>query len=431
MKAESFLKRWGQSHLLLSIQTKEEARLQEELLSFDEEALVQQKDSFSQNGAKAPLLFSPLKNCSKKNEQIRKRGEELLSSGKVAPLLLAAGEGTRLGFRGPKGCFPMTAVKNKSLFQIFSEKILAAQKKYGREFFLMIMTSFLNHQQTLEFFEKNNFFGLKKEQVCFFCQDLLPFCDGEGKWFFDETKQIAKGAGGNGSVYKSFVRANLLQKCQEKGIEKILLFPIDNPLADPCDADLVELHEEKNAMVALSAIKRPKAEMSMGVLAETLEGIRVVEYMEINKEEMVSFPLANAGLYCMSLSFFEKAAALSLPLHRVKKRILFQGKEKEIFKFERFIFDGFAHSTKTEALFYEKNSCFAPLKQMRGKDGLAAVRRALLSKERKLFHSLTKRIPEQKIFELSFEFYYPTRELSQHYCKKFSLHENYFRGIDL
>ncbi len=111
--------------------------------------------------------------------------------------------------------------------------------------------------------------------------------------------------------------------------------------------------------------------------------------------------------------------------------MIFQGKEKEVFKFERFIFDAFVYSAKTEAILYERNSCFAPLKQMRGKDGLAAVRRALCNKERKLFYALTKRFPAEKIFELSQEFYYPTKELSERYSKNFSLHETYFRGIDL
>jgi UDP-N-acetylglucosamine/UDP-N-acetylgalactosamine diphosphorylase len=114
----------------------------------------------------------------------------------------------------------------------------------------------------------------------------------------------------------------------------------------------------------------------MGVLAEDSSQIHIVEYMDIAPKEMASFLYANTGLYCMSLSFLEKAATLSLPLHRVQKTIRWDGGEKEVCKYERFLFDAFGISKKTGALVAPKSSCFAPLKRLKGKDGVASVRKA-------------------------------------------------------
>ena len=133
----------------------------------------------------------------------------------------------------------------------------------------------------------------------------------------------------------------------------------------------------------------------------------------------------------MSLAFLEKADSLLLPLHCVRKKIRWNRGEKEVCKFERFLFDAFPSSQKTGALISSKSSCFAPLKRAKGKDGLSSSRKAFLLKERKIFYQLTKRHPLKKKFELSQEFYYPTRKLFTLYQKEVSLEEEYFKGIDL
>jgi UDP-N-acetylglucosamine/UDP-N-acetylgalactosamine diphosphorylase len=431
MSLDKLLKQFKQSHLLSIIPTKEEEnRLLQQLLSFEKQALDQQMRSFVEDKRKKEkLLVAPLQVLAKQKEEWRAKGEELLVKGKAAALMLAAGEGSRLGFLGPKGCFPLSIVKQKSLFQIFCEKILAYQKRSRKDFFLMIMTSSLNRKETEEFFHKHRFFGLKKEQVSFFSQELFPLCDLQGKWFLEEGL-IAARAKGNGDLYRCFHNANLLEKCKERGIEKLLIFPVDNPLADPCDRELLGFHGQGTCDVAIKAIRRPKRETSMGLLAEKKGVIQVVEYLTISPKEMELFPFANTGLYCMSLAFLEKAHSLSLPLHRVEKTIRTPQGEKSIFKFERFLFDAFVFA-KTKVLLDQKSSCFAPLKRKCGKEGISSVHRALLCKERKLFFQCAKRRLFQKKFELSQEFYYPTPELTTLYRKKKSFHDRYFKGIDL
>ncbi len=432
MNLDELLLRWGQSHLLSLVPKKADQKaLLHQLLCLDQKELDRQREFFcTKPSIKRPPSSSPWERVYEKNETFCHAGEEMLREGKVAALMLAAGEGSRLQFSGPKGCFPFSIVKHKTLFQIFCEKILAAQKKYQTEIFLMIMTSFLNQKETQLFFEKKNFFGLKKSQVAFFVQGHLPVCDREGKWLL-EQKTLLTRASGNGDLFRSFVQSNLLQRCREKKIETILLFPVDNPLCDPVDAQLVGFHEERKCDVALYTIRRPKKETSMGVLAHGRSGPRILEYMEIPPGEIASFPFAHTGIYCVNLFFLEKAAALPLPLHCVQKTICYQGKETKIFKCEKFLFDAFSVARKIEPLLTSKSSHFAPLKRAYGKDGLAAVRKAFLAKERRLFYHLLHRMPSRKNFELSQEFYYPTSALLRLYQKKVYFHRRYFKGIDL
>jgi hypothetical protein len=61
-------------------------------------------------------------------ERAKRAGEEALRAGRVAAFTVAGGQGTRLGYDGPKGTFPVSPVLGKTLFQVFAEKLLLEPK---------------------------------------------------------------------------------------------------------------------------------------------------------------------------------------------------------------------------------------------------------------------------------------------------------------
>ena len=136
-------------------------------------------------------------------------GNALIAQGKVGCLIVAGGQGTRLKFDGPKGLYPVSPVKHKSLFQIFAEKTLACGKKHGVKLPLSIMASKKNYHTTRQYFEDNNYFGLESGQVSFFIQGELPLLNEDETLFLDEPCHIAMGPDGNGSSLKHFVQSGI------------------------------------------------------------------------------------------------------------------------------------------------------------------------------------------------------------------------------
>ncbi len=252
---------------------------------------------------------------------------------RVGAIILAGGQGSRLGFAGPKGTFQ---VGNKSLFEWLIEK---APKE---NFPIAVMTSPLNHADTVDFFAKHANFG---KEIFFFQQEM---------GLFKGTKIAAPL--GNGSVFRSFIHSGLYDLFRERGIDLVTIVPVDNRLADLADRSLVGFIRETDADIALKCIEK---EESTGVLVEREGKIEIVEYMELDPNEQYHY--SNTGLMAISLPFFEKIKNVDLPLHFVKKNI--PGTKKVGWKGEKFIFDAFPFG-KVAALCVPKSSCYAPIKSM-------------------------------------------------------------------
>jgi len=284
-------------------------------------------------------------------------GSEIIRQGKVAAVVLAGGQGTRLGFSGPKGCFPITS---KSLFQIFAEKV-------PRELHFAVMCSTQNRKETEEHFTQHGFFGLKKQNVHFFNQSNLPLADHNGKWLFDEDGKMVLASDGNGSFYSSFYESLF---ASFNGIEYISIFPVDNPLAEPFCPSLIGFHVRTKNEVSSIAVKVEKAEkVGIWVLEEGKPV--VLEYIHFGTEKFENV-FANVNLFCMDMEFIEKAAKKSeaLPFTKVEKEWI----GKRVIKLERYIFDAFPLAERRGFIALPKESCYSPLK---GKQHIELVKRAL------------------------------------------------------
>ena len=170
------------------------------------------------------------------------RGETALCAGRVAAFTVAGGQGTRLGYDGPKGTFPVTPVKRKPLFQVFAEKIRAAGRRYGRPIHWFIMTSHQNHAATEAFFAQQDFFGLGCAQVHFFRQGRMPAVDFSGRILLETKGAIALSPDGHGGSLRALGRSGALDLMLREGIDTISYFQVDNPLVRCIDPAFVGWH---------------------------------------------------------------------------------------------------------------------------------------------------------------------------------------------
>lgn len=350
-----------------------------------------------------PLAPIPLADWRGRREA-RQAGEELIASGRTALLTVAGGQATRLGWEGPKGCFPISPLRRASLFQIFAEKALAARRRYGARLEWLILTSPLNHERTLEFFAAHEFFGLPREEVTLFPQGLLPTLSPEGLLLLAEDGGLVRNPGGHGGVLDALRAAGLTGRLAAAGVEELFYFQVDNPLVRVPDPEFVGLHRLRGSEMSSKVIPKAGAEEKLGVpgLSEGRPG--VIEYSDLDADNMhartptgsLRFAHGSIAIHLLNVPFLARLP-LPLPLHLAKKpvRTLIPGpgpagvrlEERPAVKFESFIFDAIPQAANP--LFFETSRAeeFAPLKNSTGADSIQTcvdglVRQAALWLER-------------------------------------------------
>lgn len=356
-------------------------------------------------------------------------GKTLIRSGEMGCLLLAGGQGTRLGFHHPKGMFPVSVIQHKSLFQLFAEKVVAAGKQVGRVLPFAIMTSPQNDAETRHFFEMHHYFGLNPKQVSFFMQGELPFLDATGHLFLETPSHIAVGPNGNGSCLSQFYKAGIWEKWHKEGVKFVNVVLIDNPLADPFDAELLGFHCRQQDEITLKCTEKRDAEEKVGVLIKQQGHPRVIEYSELSPHERnalssdggLKHRCANLSLFCFSMDFIRRTAdkTQEMPLHCAWKASrcldevgqIIQPGHPNAWKFEMFIFDLLKYATGISALLYPRNQCFAPLKNKVGLDSLETVQEALQARDREIIKQITGHPAPAGEIELAADFHYPTPSL--------------------
>ncbi len=288
--------------------------------------------------------------------------------GRIGIVILAGGQGSRLGHSGPKGCFPLLG---KSLFERQLEKLRSKQIPVA------IMASKVNFEETKLFLQSHAFFGLP--HIHLFSQGVLPLLDDEGRWFWDEIGKIAEGPDGNGSVFKAFVEAGLYEQFLREGVETVHIVPIDNPLADPFDPELIAVHLNAQADLTVNCIRIEDEAEAMGRLVLADGKLAIAEFAELTSEQRQIHRLANTGLLAIDLKFFYELSKKEFPLHWARKAAFQNGEKTMVWKAERFIVDALAFARKPQAKLSKRESCYAPLKEM---NKIGEIERLLMEKER-------------------------------------------------
>ncbi len=299
-------------------------------------------------------------------------GIERLTQGKVACLILAGGQGSRLGFSVPKALVPVTPDGKKTLLELHLEKIELAAILHRTKVPCAVITSEENHDAIAQFLQEKKLGELATLVV----QGEAPFLDDHGNWILKENGKLATGPDGNGYALHLLQKNGILKKWKAAGIEEITIVPIDNPLADPVDPILIGYHASHPADVTVKVITRQNSEEKVGIMVRKNNRIEVREYSELPAINLKQPCLAHIGLFALNLSFAERVSTEEFPWHLARKQN--SATKQMIWKFERFIFDMLPFADKTNLLLYPREDVYAPLKNAAGEKSLATVQAALL-----------------------------------------------------
>lgn len=408
-KTLKLLKKLNQEHLLafwdeLDSQQKEQLLSQIEPLDFAKintwiESFVKKTPSALKNTDFKPVPYykpEPENQLQKKKyAKASKLGKKLISEGKVAAFVVAGGQGTRLGFDGPKGNFPISPVKNKTLFRIFAETIAAASEKYNTVCPWYIMTSPLNYDQTIEIFRSNNWYGLEKDNIFIFQQGTLPNFSQDGKFLLADKAEIACSPDGHGGCINALYKSGAIEDMKNRGVEFLSYWQVDNPLINVFDPLFIGLHALDKAEMSSKALIKSDPKEKIGNFCLLDGKVTIIEYSDLpdefaerrNPDNSLVFELGSIAIHIINRSFLEKFVSkdISLPLHRAVKNIRHidqNGKQIESkgIKLESFIFDAIplaSHSIVFETIRSEE---FAPTKNATGVDSAVSARQMMIDR---------------------------------------------------
>lgn len=323
-----------------------------------------------------------------------KRGHDLLRQGKVAAFLVAGGQGTRLGYDGPKGEFPVTPIRNKPLFQVFAEQLIAHSREYGRPIPWYIMTSDVNDAATKAFFAKHDYFGLNKKDVTFFVQGMMPAFALDGKLLLAERHSLALSPDGHGGSLRALDKSGALADMKQRGIEHLSYFQVDNPLVNVIDPLFIGLHDLTGSEMSSKAIPKASALEKVGNFVIGDGKLQVIEYSDLpeslavqtNADGTLKFNTGSIGIHALRVEFIEAlnaGGALKLPWHRAEKKVPFVDDAGNLIKpdwpnavkLEQFVFDAIPLAKNAIVYTTERAEEFSPVKNAEGTDSPATSRR--------------------------------------------------------
>lgn len=331
-----------------------------------------------------------------RDARAREAGEDHLRAGRVGLVLLAGGQGTRLGFDGPKGDFPVGPVTERTLFALHAAKVAALRRRYGADLPWYLMTSPQNDAATRESFAAHDHFGLDPGSVRFFVQGTLPAVDRDtGDILREAPDRLALSPDGHGGLLSALRRSGVLADLEERGIATICTFQVDNPLVRVARPELLGHHLLAGADMSSVAIRKLGPGERMGVFATLSGRTALVEYSDLPPElaelrdgrgELV-FWAGSPAIHCLGVGFVTRFAegGIRLPYHRADKRVPYvdgagavvEPEEPNAVKFEAFVFDALPLAERTATVEAERAEEFSPIKNAEGADSPATAKRDL------------------------------------------------------
>jgi len=321
-------------------------------------------------------------------QKARAAGEAALHAGRVAAFTVAGGQGTRLGYDGPKGTFPVTPLRQKPLFQVFAEKIRAAGVRYGRPLHWFIMTSHANHEATESFFREHGHFGLDAGRVHFFRQGRMPAVDFSGRILLEGRSAIALSPDGHGGSLRALDRSGALDLMRREGIDTLSYFQVDNPLVRCIDPAFIGWHVLRGSEMSSKMVTKAYAEEKVGHFCWQNGRLVVVEYsdlpMALQRETDAAGNLryiaGSIAIHVLDRDFVKRMAVggegVALPFHRADKKIptiaadgspVKPDKPNGV-KFEMFVFDAVPFAKNPVVIETRREDDFSPVKNATGVD---------------------------------------------------------------
>lgn len=397
-QAREKLEKYGQEHVL---------KYYEELGEGEREALLAQieatdmrqlesckhREELSKKGVITPLAAMQLSEIRENSETFTAVGLDAIKAGKVGAVLLAGGMGTRLGSDDPKGMYNVGLTRDLYIFECLVNNLMDVVRQADTWIHLFVMTSDKNHKATVRFLKEHGFFGYKEEYVHFFMQEMAAATDYEGKIYLEEKGKMSTSPNGNGGWFISMKNAGLLELVEQKGIEWLNVFAVDNVLqriADPCFVGAVI---QRDRAVGAKVVRKNAPDEKVGVMCLEDGRPSIVEYYELTEELMNARdekgePAYNFGVILNYLFRVPDLIAIldkKLPLHVVEKKIPYLNEAGETVKPEEP--NGFKFENLVLDMIHQMDSClpyevvrekeFAPIKNKVGVDSVESARELL------------------------------------------------------
>jgi UDP-N-acetylglucosamine/UDP-N-acetylgalactosamine diphosphorylase len=327
-------------------------------------------------------------------------GEQALRSGKIAMVLVAGGQGTRLGFPHPKGMFPIGPVSQRTLFQVLIDLLRARAARYQQSIPLFIMTSPATHQETVAFLEQHQRFGLAADDLHIFCQGTMPAVDAtSGEILLTEKHEIALSPDGHGGLVAALAKSGAMGQMQSRGIEQVFYAQIDNPLVQVCDPVLIGYHLLSQSELTTQVVQKAFPLERVGNVVSIDGRVQIIEYSDLppsaaeqtNADGSTKLWAGNIAVHLFDMRFLQRviASPKSIPFHLARKKVPFvdqQGRKIEpeqpnAIKFEKFIFDLLPQAERAIVVEGDKAEVFAPVKNAAGEatDTAAIAQQAIIN----------------------------------------------------
>lgn len=351
---------------------------------------IERKETVNERGVFAPLDAVEVSEIEARGAEFKELGLKAIREGKVGAVLLAGGQGTRLGLDRPKGTLNIGVAKELYLFEQLLRNLMDVTGEAGVYVPLYIMTSNINNADTTAFFEEHDYFGYPKDYVKFFVQEMVPACDYEGRIYMESQTEVAMSPNGNGGWFSSMVNAGLLSDIKERGIEWINVFAVDNCLQRIADPMFVGATIAYGCESGAKVVRKAAPDERVGVLCTEDGKPSIAEYYEMT-EEMATARKENGDLkygfgvilnYLFSEKKLEQIADARMPIHVVEKKIPYMDvdgtfvkpEQPNGYKFETLVLD-MVHMMD-DCIPYEvvREREFAPIKNLHGVDSLDSAR---------------------------------------------------------
>jgi len=313
---------------------------------------------------------------------------EALAAGHVGVVIVAGGQGSRLGFEHPKGMYPVGPISGASLFQILLEKITARARVAGMRIPLYLMTSPATHAETVDYLRANENFGLPREDVRIFCQGTMPAVDAKtGRLLLAEKHCLALSPDGHGGTLRALSQSGCLADMHARGVRQIFYCQIDNALVEMCDPVLLGYHLLAGSELSTAVVAKKHSREKVGNVVSVDGRLRILEYSDLNPlaDEIVErrgadgspvFWAGNTAVHVFDVAFLERMAAsgTALPFHVARKAVSHineagkrvDPREPNAIKFERFIFDLLPEARQGIVVEVDAQRTFAPVKNAPG-----------------------------------------------------------------
>lgn len=355
-------------------------------------------------------------------EDAHQRGEELLREGRVGVVLVAGGQGSRLGFDHPKGMFPLGPVSNRTLFEIHVDRLRALATRYGVSIPLYLMTSPATHTETIDYMRSNQFLGLAEADVVVFCQGTMPAVDAQtGKVLLDAPDRLFRSPDGHGGTLAALGGSGCLEGMRERCISCLFYFQVDNPMVAIADPTFIGYHALSESELTSQVVCKQEPLEKVGCVVAVDGKLRIIEYSDLpkaaaqerNEDGSLKIWAGSIAVHAFDVDFLQRMYGQtdSLPFHRAIKKVSYLDEngrrvnpdQPNAIKFERFIFDLLPWANNSLVVEMAESAAFSPLKNATGaaKDTKETCRAAMVAQHRLWLQAAGVEIADQLLVEIN------------------------------